>query len=176
MTGSQDPSDLTGAGSLVMNGAGTLELSAANTFSGGIIIENGTVDLDILGASGSGPIAFQNVAVDPTVEFTPATAPRAPITGFTTGDNIQIDGFTEQSGTYLGNVLTLHGLDASDKSITITLDMPGLQPSNFAGSEANGNFTLSFGTNQTEIACYCGGTLIGTTDGDVPVESLSIGD
>ena len=45
MTGSHDASGQTGAGHLVLDGEGTLVLGTANTFTGGITIENGTLDL-----------------------------------------------------------------------------------------------------------------------------------
>ena len=93
MTGSSDPSGLTGAGSLIMNGPGKLVLAADNTpgassdpehagFSGGITIENGTVDLAAAGAAGSGAITFQQAMVDPSLEFTVANAPTNEIDGF----------------------------------------------------------------------------------------------
>ncbi len=56
-----DPSfDFGGAGALTKNGAGTMVLSAANSFSGGTTINAGTVLLNAAGASGSGTIIVNN--------------------------------------------------------------------------------------------------------------------
>jgi len=72
----------------------------------------------------------------------------------------------------------LHGTDASGTTPeTVTLDMPGLSPSNFLVQVANGSTTLSYGTGEHEIvACYCPGTLIETQHGAQAIEKLAIGD
>ncbi len=155
MTGSADPSGDTGAGSLIMDGTGTLVLDANNTFTGGITIDSGTVELATAGAGGTGPITF-----DPgTLEFTPDTAPTQEIDGFGAGDQIVIDDFTEQSAFYSGNELTLSGLEGTNH-VTFNLDIPGLLASNFGIENANGAMTLSYGQGLDDVACYCRGTLI----------------
>src|SRR5262249_32962874 len=47
-----------GAGSLLLNGAGTLDLGAANTFTGGVTIQKGTLELSNSSAAGTGAITF----------------------------------------------------------------------------------------------------------------------
>ena len=172
-----------GSGSLIMDGAGTLVLSADNTpgsssdaghagFTGGITIENGTVDLAAVGAAGSGAITFDNSQVDPTLEFTPATAPTNEIDTFGAGDNIQIDDFLETPApTYANGLLTLTGTDENGNAIpSFTLDIPG---------QALADFQVNVGATDTVIdyvACYCPGTLIRTPCGNKRVEKLQIGD
>ena len=73
MTGSDDPSGDTGAGSLIMDGTGTLVLDANNTFTGGITIDSGTVELATAGAGGTGPITF-----DPRGRWNSRPTPRRP--------------------------------------------------------------------------------------------------
>ncbi len=171
MTGSADPSGDTGAGSLIMDGTGTLVLDANNTFTGGITIDSGTVELAAQGAAGTGPITF-----DPgTLEFTPDTAPTQEIDGFGAGDQIVIDDFTEQSAFYSGNELTFTGLEGTNH-VTFSLDIPGLLASNFGIENANGAMTLSYGHGLDDVACYCRGTLIATKRGEKKVEKLKIGD
>jgi hypothetical protein len=171
MTGSADPSGDTGAGSLIMDGTGTLVLDADNTFTGGITIASGTVELATAGAGGTGPITF-----DPgTLEFTPDTAPTQEINGFGPGDQIVIDDFTEQSAVYSGNELTFTGLEGT-KHVTFSLDISGLLASNFGIENANGAMTLSYGQGLDDVACYCRGTLIATKRGERKVEKLKIGD
>jgi Hint domain/Passenger-associated-transport-repeat len=190
MSGSGGSGLNAGAGSLIMNGAGTLVLAADNTpgsssdpdkggFSGGITIEDGTVELTAVGAAGSGAITFQNPPlVDPNLEFTPANAPTNPIDGFASGDTIQIDNFIERSGTYFNGALTLHGTDGTGTTAeTVTLKIPGLSPSDFSVNVASGTTTIGFGSNESDIvACYCRGTLIETKRGKQKVGTLKIGD
>ncbi len=72
---------------------------------------------------------------------------------------------------------TLRGTNGSGGSETVTLDMPGLLPSDFTVNVAGTTTTIGFGSGQTAVvACYCRGTLIATADGEVPVETLAIGD
>jgi hypothetical protein len=150
--------------------------SAATT--GVTTIDSGTLQLDSASAAGSGAITFNNAQVDPTLEFTPANAPTNPIDDFGAGDNLQIDDFIEQSGTYFNGVLTLQGTDSTGATPeTVTLNMPGLSPSDFTVNVASGTTTIGFGSNQTDIvACYCRGTLIQTERGETKVEELKIGD
>jgi Hint domain/Passenger-associated-transport-repeat len=157
-----------GAGSVIMDGAGTLELDAGNTFTGGIAIEAGTVNLAAAGAAGSGAITF-----DPgTLEFTPATVPSNPIDGFGPGDTIQIDAFLETfAPAYSNGILTLTGTDDDDNLLSpISLDIPG---------QALSDFQVDVGSTDTVIdyvACYCPGTLIRTKCGNTRIEKLQIGD
>ena len=172
------------AGSLIMNGPGTLIIAADNVpgpsapqggFTGGITIEDGTVVLAAVGAAGAGAITFQNAAViDPTIEFTWSNAPNNEIDGFGSGDKIQIDGFLETSLSYTGNQLTVVGTDPTGTTVeTVVLTIPG---------ETTADFQVEpFAPGQTftvieYAACYCRGTRIATKRGQKRVESLRIGD
>ncbi len=119
MTGSHDASGQTGAGHLVLDGQGTLTLSAANTFTGGVTIENGTLDLAAHGAAGTGAILF-SPADHAALEFSAANAPGNEIDNFGTRDQIVIDGFNAISESYSNGVLVLNG-DAG----SISLNMAG---------------------------------------------------
>jgi hypothetical protein len=181
-SGSADNNGNVGTGSLIMDGTGTLVLAADNTpgffssdpdnagFTGGITIEAGTVDLTAVGAAGSGPITF-DASGDPTLEFTPATAPTNAIDNFGPNDNIQIDDFLETSKSYANGVLTLTGTDENGTSIpSFSLDIPG---------QALADFQVNVGSTDTVIdyaPCYCPGTLIRTPRGQKKVEKLKIGD
>ncbi len=61
---------LSGAGALTKTGAGTLTLSAANTFAGGLNVQGGSVTAGVSGALGKGPLAITNPG---TVEVTANT-------------------------------------------------------------------------------------------------------
>jgi autotransporter-associated beta strand protein len=51
-----------GAGGLILNGGGTLVLDAANTFTGGVTIERGVLELTRAKAAGSGGIDFASTS------------------------------------------------------------------------------------------------------------------
>ena len=179
-SGSGGTGDNAGTGSLIMGGAGTLVLAADNAtdsgsfgpggFTGGITIEAGTVDLTAASAAGSGPLTF-DASGDPTLEFTPATAPTNPIDGFGTGNSIQIDDFIAISDSYADGVLTLFGTDQTQEiPETVELNIPGQVFSNFHVTDSPTDTVISY------VACYCARTLIRTPCGNQRVEKLQIGD
>ena len=165
MTGSHDASGQTGAGALVVNGAGTVSLAGANSYTGGTKIKDGTLLLAAPGAAGSGTIAFVPLA-DPVLEFSAANAPTNPIAGFGPGDFLQIDGETIAGDAYApgsgGGVLTL---DFSGGSLDLA----------FTGSYSKASFLLS-GGEVGGVACYAAGTRIATARGEVAVEHLRVGE
>jgi hypothetical protein len=87
------------------------------------------------------------------------------VNGFVQGDTIDITGFTATSITTLsGNKGVVLNNGASHATIS------------FGGTISNFEFTTgSFGTDLTTI-CFCVDTLIGTPDGEVPVQALQPGD
>ena len=183
MTGSHDASGLTGAGSLIMNGPGILDLAADNTpgsssdtskagFTGGITIDQGTVMLSAAGAAGSGAITFADGGTAfPTLEFTVADLPTNEIDNFRQNDTIRIDNFLVfGSPSYIDGKLVFVGTDlATNQGGQFELDIAEPVGSTFQLAQGT-NFSL---INITSIACYCGGTLIQTERGEVPVEQLS---
>jgi autotransporter-associated beta strand protein len=99
----------TAAGSLVVEGAGTTDLTGTDTFSGGTTIEAGTLELGNAQAAGSGAIAFAP-SVGSTLKIDLGDAPANQITGFAIGDKIDLLGVgTETTFSYVGGVLTLAG-------------------------------------------------------------------
>jgi hypothetical protein len=110
-----------GAGSLLLNGAGTVDLAAANTFTGGVTIAAGTLVLGTAGAAGTGSIVFQN---DPSLAFTIANAPTNTIDGFVAGDTVDVTDLatTAQFATLgAGNVLTIP-TSGGGGALTLNLD------------------------------------------------------
>ena len=53
---------ISGPGQVVRRGAGTLRLQAANTFEGGLSVEEGFTWLDVAGSLGSGPLTYDKEA------------------------------------------------------------------------------------------------------------------
>ena len=174
MTGSNDPSGDTGAGSLIMDGAGSLVLDAANTFTGGITIASGTVELAAAGAAGSGAITFEN---DPTLVIDGSTMPTNDIDGFVAGDKIDLASIGNVAGSHVDMNYATNVLTITEGSNTYTLNFDS--NASFAGDyfhlnpDQGGSGTLIAESNNP---CYCPGTLIKTRRGQKRVERLKIGD
>jgi large repetitive protein len=101
---------ITGAGSVVQNGSGTLVLSGANSFSGGLHLNAGTTDLLNANAAGTGTIQFAAGAGE-TLQIGAGDAPANVIAGFTFSDTIDLQGIgTATSATLTsGNTLQVIG-------------------------------------------------------------------
>ena len=117
-----------GAGGLVIQGLGTVVLAPVdvhgnpvpNTFSGGITLDSGTLELASAGAAGSGAITFGNQSVDPNLIFSANSAP-SEIDNFGPDDKLFITDFTETGASYSNGVLTV---DSAGGPINITMANP----------------------------------------------------
>jgi len=118
----------TALGALVIDGAGTVDLTVKNTFAGGITLGGGALVLGGTGAAGAGTITF---AYDPSLEFTVANTPTNVVADFFPGATIDVLGFSATSSAYVSNVLTLTGSGGPVK-----LDIPGKALSNFVVTDA----------------------------------------
>jgi hypothetical protein len=96
-TGSHDQSGATGAGSLIIEGKGTVVLDASNTYTGGTVIDGGNLELGAAGAAGSGNIDF--VASGTLKIDQAAMQENNVITGFSHGDSIDLAGVAWSEGT-----------------------------------------------------------------------------
>jgi hypothetical protein len=166
-------------GSISIAGPGTVMLDATNTFEGGVYISDGKLILGAAGAAGGGNIVFtNNLTVDPTVSFTIADTPTEAIVNFGKGDALDITDLNFSSATI--ETFTPNGSGGG------TLEIIGVQ----TGTDTPETLTLTFSNYDgafglirdagggTEIApiCYVRGTNILTPVGQVPVESLKMGD
>ncbi|WP_158932446.1 Hint domain-containing protein [Acidisphaera sp. S103] len=88
------------------------------------------------------------------------------ITGFANGDTIDLTGFLASGETFANNTLVLTG------------GVGGPDTLNIQGAFTSDSFQLSpDGNGGTDIVvCFRAGTMIGTPAGEVPVETLNIGD
>ena len=141
-----------GATGLLIDGAGIVALSAANTFTGGTALDAGTLSLQAPGAGGGGAITF---GYGDTAELIigAGDVPNNIISGFLPGDVIDLQGIGTATSAIpgAGNVLTISG-----GSSTVQLNLDPAQ--NLAGE------TFSVATD------HSGGTLVTATDinGDFP--------
>ena len=109
-TGSGGTDGNAGAGSLLVNGAGTVQLSAANTYTGGTTLSSGTLGLANTHAAGSGAITFANSSMA-TLLVGLGDTPSNIIAGFAQGETIDLAGIGLATSKTLGagNVLTVSG-------------------------------------------------------------------
>jgi autotransporter-associated beta strand protein len=90
-TGSGGTGANAGAGRLVLDGAGTLDLAAADKFAGGVTIDQGALELSNNAAAGTGAITF-TVGAAPTLELDAGVDATNAIVGFAAGDTIDFLG------------------------------------------------------------------------------------
>jgi autotransporter-associated beta strand protein len=106
-----------GVGAIIMNGAGVLTLSAGNTFTGGVTIEQGTLELAAAGAGGTGNLSFSGPGGALRVDL--GIAVTNTITGFAAGDTIDLAGFVATSDQFANGKLTVHSGDSAVASLSI---------------------------------------------------------
>ena len=132
MTGSSDASGATGAGSLIDAGLGTLVLAATNTFTGGVTVDGGTLELAAAGASGTGVITLAGaVGLVLDTADTPADGQTfvPPVAGFANGDSIDLRGLAYSPGaavSFSGGVLKV-----SSNNQSVFVNLPGATASAF---------------------------------------------
>ena len=131
------------AGSLVINGTGDAVLTGVNTFSGGVTIDAGTLELGNSNAAGSGAIAF-GASADPTLKIDLGDAPTNQIDGIAIGDTIDLQGVgTETTFTYSGGVLTVSG---GSESVHLDIAQPPAQEGFALATDGNGGTLLTVAT------------------------------
>jgi autotransporter-associated beta strand protein len=138
MTGSKDQSGQTGAGTLLVDGAGVAELAATNTFTGGVTLKSGVLELAAAGAQGSGAVTFAGVAG--SVATLRIDAAAEPASGGTFGSTLV--GFGNNQALDLTGLRYAAGASAivSGSTLSVTSDGTTL------------NFTLAAPTNTHLLA------------------------
>lgn len=162
-----------GAGGLVIAGAGVTKLTRANGFTGGTTLTSGTLDLAAVGAAGRGGITF--AASDPILQIDSTVMPTNTITGFITGDTIDLTGISfdaTDTVSYSGTTFSIqNSLGTTLASLTLT-GKPYTAANFFLSNDAR------TGTDITTdvLPCFTRGTRIRTERGEVNVEELRVGD
>ena len=174
---------------VIING-GTIEASGGDAVNGlgdsAVVIDPGGVFIgevlgDVLEVSGTSAETLSGIGTQfldfHTIDFNLGAAwaiegtvtaldSGQVINGFSLNDTIFASGFAATSETYVANT----GLEISDGTATATLDI--------IGSFSTGLFVVTSAGDQTEVEllCYLRSTNIATPVGEVPVETLKIGD
>jgi hypothetical protein len=177
-TGSGGTGANAGAGTVTIDGLGTVKLSAANTFTGGIQLDSGTLELTNANSAGSGAITFGTSVIDPTTLIDAGDTPAAGATFGTTfnnfgdNDNIDIAGLTYTAGATAIYDQGTGKLAVTSNGETIYFNLTGTTATNYyAYNDGSGHVLVN-----DNPACFLRGAMILTPAGEVPVENLQIGD
>ena len=156
-------------GSLTLDGAGRLVLDAQNTFSGGIDLEAGTLELANPLAAGTGPIVFFN---NPSLVIDGTSLPTNPIEDMAPGNAIDLKNIAFTGGQPTLSRQDVLGFTEGGQAYSLNLQYIIIGGSKFTAAEDAGGT----GTLITYAPCYCEGTRILTERGEVAVEKLVVGD
>ncbi len=116
-----------GRGALLLKGAGTVALTAANTFTGGTTLQAGTLDLAAFGAAGTGAITFDGRGT--TLEINAAalaggTTYSSTVVNFASGETIDLTDLAyagTATASYAPDALTVTSGGATRTLSDITL-------------------------------------------------------
>ena len=160
---------LSGDGLVVRGG---ITLSAVNSYTGGTTVSGGQLSLAVPGAAGSGPIRFA-AGTASTLSFAAGAVPVAAVTGLDADDVLDFQGFDAATSTASYDGATLRVSDTAGHAGELSLAADPTSRFVHLARDAGGTgVAVSF----DEAPCYCPGTLILTERGEVPVETLAIGD
>jgi len=133
-----------GAGGLILNDAGTVDLTTANTFTGGIGIREGSLELVNAAAAGSGKIHFASTSGE--LEYAAGANLANTISGFGGSDAIDFSRVAYAAGDYAvdnsGNV----SIETSAGSTVATF--------NVSGTYTSANFTVGADTSGDVLVTY----------------------
>jgi hypothetical protein len=164
-------SGVSGSGTITQSGTGKLDLGA-NTFTGGVTIDSGTVDLSSSTAAGTGAITFAPGA-SAALTIDAGVDPTNTIKGFASGDTINLTGYNAATTTTDFDSTT-DVLTVTDGTHTDTLRLSGdYSGEYFHATSSSSGVVIS---ENNSVACYCRETRILTASGEVAVEDLKIGD
>ncbi len=172
-----DQNTATNSGALIKTGSGTWTLTGANTYAGGTTLSGGNLVLGNANAAGTGDITFSTLSGNATARLTLDTAAQAngvtfgnTIANFNGSSELDLKGLTNASVSFnsSNSLLTVTGTRGGDSfTQSFTLESP-TSTAYEARDDGNGGTVV--------VVCFAAGTRIRTTRGDVPVETLAVGE
>jgi autotransporter passenger strand-loop-strand repeat protein len=159
-------------GQITISGRGTLE---AGVLSGGSLL------LESPKATISGTLTFDGPAtLEETATISPVSAgilfgDQAVNVGFGAGDVIEFTGATSVGAA--GSAATLSITTSGGNTVATVSGNGSVEPFIFAGTTIAGSLSLVTSGGVVElVACFAAGTRIATTQGEIAVENLRVGD
>ncbi len=166
---------ISGSGALIKQGTGTLTLTAANSISGSVTLLAGALELGASASIGSGTIDFGSGAASLRVDG--ATAPTNVISGFKSGDTIDLHGIVYNAADVLNYSTTTGELNIVKSGSTVASLFFGAGNTLVTNTFSIAQETVGTGIVLTSsVPCFLRGTVIRTPDGEVAVENLAVGD
>ncbi len=155
---------LAGSMTLTKNGAGTLFLQTSNTYSGGTLVTNGTVEVDVAAAAGTGPISLASAG---SLNFNAGGTLANVVNGSGTINVTELSGINSIFGGSLSNFTGVLNLPASPGGVAKG-EMTG------ATVGINSNATINIANGGTLYVTGSGLTIAGTNNvsGDGNSENL----
>jgi autotransporter-associated beta strand protein len=156
--------DISGVGSLVKQGTGTLKLDGDNTYSGGTQIQQGTIEADSATAFGTGSVInnggtlLENVAgtVDVKSDYTQAGSGALELSIGSKNDVFEVDG----NATFSGKLkLDFNNGYIPENSMTIITFKDNSQNSRFSSIETTGlpsNYTVNLVYDNNDVKLLIG--------------------
>jgi hypothetical protein len=134
-----------GAGSLILNGAGALDLTAANTYCGGTKIDQGVLELANATAAGSGAITFASTT-SAEVRYDAGANLANTIIGFGPSDAIDFSTIAFATGDTAVDTNGNVAIETSAGSTVATFNASGTYTSaNFVvGADASGDILVTY--------------------------------
>ncbi|GCD57843.1 outer membrane protein [Acetobacter pasteurianus NBRC 3280] len=167
--------DASGAATVTVSDGASLKLTNSDNVATGssVVVGNGgTLILGGYATTTSGLIQFGGNGG--TIEVAAGTTPSIIeyITNISSGDTIVLDGMTADNYTYVNGVYTLTD-NGQPISGTSSFQLPDAnEGSTFTVKTVNGKTYLT----ADKIVCFLAGSMIRTSEGDVAVEDIQIGD
>ena len=108
-------------GQLITNGPGVLDLAVAEPYTGGTTINNGTLELGVADAAGTGTITFGTAS---TLKIDTLAMPTNTIAGLGTSDTIDLAGLPFVAGATAKIVSDVLTVTSGKQTVTLKVTAP----------------------------------------------------